>query len=575
MPFLDQLEPRESTVVNFASLAVLVPLLDKLNLANIIDRHIVTDPQAEHSHGSVLSVLLMARMHHPTALMNVAGWAAEHGVEYLCNIPAEKLNDDRLARSLDAFFEHRHDILAEVTCEVLRLTNLTLERCHFDPTHLVLYGNYDDSKPRPHGPLDQLLTELRNSPAHLTRGYQSKYKMLQLGLTSVVDDLGAVPIACHVYDGNRNGHSGIKEQYHLLRHTLNLPDNLLLVSDRGTCSAEHLATLHRNGHHGLCAAQWQDYRGLYEEHAARLNWQPASYLSREQQRRRECHSSLPLEEYRLAVVDHQLIDPMTKTPFDCRVLFVHSSAAAKESKERREKNITKIRAGLEAIQRKLEKAHPSTTAESAAQQITRLLGKKSAASLFHWQLVALSEAEQAALPRPVKGHRRQTHRLDFSFDQAAAEADERHDGIYALVTTAPLTWSADALLTEYKRQTYVEREHHELKTPLAVAPIFLKTPRRVEALVSLLFLALQAYMTLERLYRQSVPANAKPSQRRMTAEKILRKFNVCSLIVEQQPYGELVQTTKLTYDQRSILNQLSLATPRQILRKNLAPSPTQ
>src|SRR4029079_721497 len=266
MPFLDQLEPRESTVVNFASLAVLVPLLDKLNLANIIDRHIVTDPQAEHSHGSVLSVLLMARMHHPTALMNVAGWAAEHGVEYLCNIPAEKLNDDRLARSLDAFFEHRHDILAEVTCEVLRLTNLTLERCHFDPTHLVLYGAYDDSKPRPQGPLDQLLTELRNSPAHLTRGYQSKYKMLQLGLTSVVDDLGAVPIACHVYDGNRNGHSGIKEQYHLLRHTLNLPDNLLLVSDRGTCSAEHLATLHRNGHHGLCAAQWQDYRGLYEEH---------------------------------------------------------------------------------------------------------------------------------------------------------------------------------------------------------------------------------------------------------------------------------------------------------------------
>ena len=61
----------------------------------------------------------------------------------------------------------------------------------------------------------------------------------------------------------------------------------------------------------------------------------------------------------------------------------------------------------------------------------------------------------------------------------------------------------------------------------------------------------------------------------MTAEKILRKFNVCSLIVEQQPYGELVHTTKLTYEQRSILTQLSLATPRQILRKNLAPSPTQ
>jgi transposase len=142
------------------------------------------------------------------------------------------------------------------------------------------------------------------------------------------------------------------------------------------------------------------------------------------------------------------------------------------------------------------------------------------------------------------------------------------------VTTAPLTWSGDALLTEYKRQTYVEREHHELKTPLAVTPIFLKTPRRVEALVSLLFLALQAYMTLERLYRQTVPANAKPSERRMTAERILRKFTTCSLIVEEQAYGDLVQVAQLSRDQRTILTQLSLATPTQILRKNLSPPPT-
>src|SRR5262245_52303599 len=185
MAFLAQVEPRASTVVNCASLAVLVPLLDKLNFANIIDRHIVTDPQAEHSHGAVLSVLLAARLHQPTALMNVADWAAEHGVEYLCNIPPEKLTDDRLARSLDAFFEHRHAIIAEVTCEVLRLTNLTLGRCHFDPTHLVLYGAYERSEARSHGPLDQLLAELSDSPAHITRGYQSKYKMLQLGVTAV------------------------------------------------------------------------------------------------------------------------------------------------------------------------------------------------------------------------------------------------------------------------------------------------------------------------------------------------------------------------------------------------------
>jgi transposase len=574
MAFITPSAPREQAIVNFASLAVVVPLLQKLDVANIIDRHLSTDPQAEYSHGKVLSVLLAARLHHPTALINVAAWAAEHGVEYLCGIPADKLNDDRIGRALDAFFEQRHAILAEITCEVLRLTKLDLRRCHFDPTHLVLYGAYEDSQPRPDTPLDQLVEQLKSSPAHLTRGYQSKYKLLQLGLTSVVDDLGAVPVAAHVYDGNRNGHTGVKQQYELLRTYLNLPADFLLVSDRGTCSAEHLGTLLAQGHHALCAGQWQDYQALYEQQAASLRWQKASYLSREQQRRRACASALPLEEYRLAVVNHQLVNPANDDAVPCRVLFVHSSAAARESKERRAKNIAIIHAGLAACARKLEKAHTSTTPESIARSIAKLLGKKNAAGFFRWQTVPLSDAERAALPDPKKGHRGQTHRLEFSFDQAAADADERHDGIYALVTTAPLTWSADALLTEYKRQTYVERGNHELKTPLAVTPIFLKTPRRIEALVSVLFLALQAYMTLERLYRQSVPANAKPAQRRMTTEKILRTFRMCSLIVEQQPYGELVQAARLSSAQFSILRQLSLATPTEILKINLPPPPT-
>ena len=130
------------------------------------------------------------------------------------------------------------------------------------------------------------------------------------------------------------------------------------------------------------------------------------------------------------------------------------------------------------------------------------------------------------------------------------------------------------MLSEYKRQTYIEREHHELKTPMGVTPIFLKTPRRVEALVSLLFLALQGYMRLERLYRQSVRPNAKPSEQRMTAERILNQFEVCGLIVEQQPYGELLHVAKLTPEQRRIFTQLSLATPTEILKRNLSPPPT-
>jgi len=559
-------------VVNLGELALLRPLLDKLNVAAIIDRHLPCN--ADISHGAALAVLLAARLHTPTALVNVAQWAREHGVEYFWNAPADKLNDDRLARALDAFFEKRHAILTDITHEVLRVTQLSLQRCHFDTTHLVLYGTYDSSAPRPPHSLESLLDDIRMSPAHVTRGYLTRYKMLQFGLTSVVDDFGPVPVGCHLFDGNRNGHTGIKEQYHLLRNFLELPEDFLLVSDRGTCSAEHFATLRRHQHYAICAAPWHDYGPLFDQHESQLLWKKASYLSREQQRRRQADSSLPLEEYRLAVVGHQLIDPASKTPFDCRVIFVHSSAAAKESKERRDKNIAIIQAGLDKVARKLEHAHPTTTPESVARQIARLLGKKSAAQHFRWQLVPLTAAEIAALPPPRKGFRKQTHRLEYSFDEASAAAESRHDGIYALVTTAPITQSADDLFSEYKRQTYVERGHHELKTPLAVTPIFLKTPRRIEALASVLFVALQAYMTIERLYRQSVASDAAPSESRMTAEKILRKFRVCGITVRQREYGDLVSATTLSREQRRILHQLSLPTPAKILRQVFDPPPT-
>ena len=597
MAFVDvRVADDDLRVVNLGSLAVLKPLLDKLNIAGIIDRHI--PGEADVSHGTVLAVLLAARLSSPTALVNVAQWSVEQGAEYLWNVAPEKLNDDRLARALDAFFDERHGILADITHEVLRLTDLTLERCHFDTTHLVFYGAYDDSRPRPLRSLEQLLQErqrqgcwldgpgaeafvdearlrdLAMSPAHISRGYLTKHKMLQLGLTSVVDDLGAVPVACHLFDGSRNGHTGIEQQYQLLRHALRLPDNFLLVSDRGTCSAGHLARLGRHGHHALCAGQWQDYSPLFDQHADRLVWSQASYRSQEQQRRRDTPSTLPHEDYRLAVVDHQLLDPASGMPFDCRVLFVHASAGAKEAAQRRTKNIALIKAGLDNIARKLERAHPTTTPESVTRQIARLLGKKAAARHFHWQLVPLTDAEIAALPPPRQGFRKQTHRLEYTCDDASVQAESHHDGIYALVTTAPSTWSGDALFSEYKRQTHVERGHHEFKAPIAVTPIFLKTPRRVEALVSLLFVALQAYMTLERLYRQRVSAQAPLPQRRMTAERILRKFRVCGVTVQQCPYGELVSTTHLSSEQRHILRQLSLPTPAKLLQQTLAPPPT-
>src|SRR5215471_2615340 len=113
-------------VVNLGPLALIHPLLDQLDIAGIIDRHLPPDPQLEYSHGQVLSLLLAARLCQPTALINLSTWAHKTGADILWNLSADKLNDDRLGRALDAFFEQRHSIFASTTATALQLTNLSL-----------------------------------------------------------------------------------------------------------------------------------------------------------------------------------------------------------------------------------------------------------------------------------------------------------------------------------------------------------------------------------------------------------------------------------------------------------------
>ena len=557
----------------FGSLAVIAPLLEQMDIAGIIDRHIPANPQAEYAFGPILRLLVAARLSSPVALVNVADWARQTGVELLWSIPPEKLNDDRLGRALDAFYYQRHSVLASLALHVAQTFNVSLERLHYDPTHLVLHGDYAHSRPRSDPALDPRRPEGNDPPAHITFGHGVKNtKIIHAGITVAVDALGAVPVFGHATDGDHNGHTAIAEQFELLRQHLQ-PRRLLLISDRGTFSAGHAARCRRQGFSILCSVPWNDYRALYDAHCSQLHWQQASYLSIEQQRRRACASALPHEHYELAVLDHHLIDPDTGEALPCRVLFVLSTADAKVARATRAKAIAKLTAGLEHIARSVREGRRHTDPAAVARRVAKLFGKRGAASYFTWELQPLSAAEQAALPAPGRGCRRPSQRLVYHFDAARAEADAHYDGRSALVTTAPLTESGDSLFSQFKQQNDVELSHHQWKTPLAVHPLFLKNPQRIEALVHLLLIALMAYHLIQRRYRQHVAPDAPDAEKRATTETILRAFRTYSLRIEPHRCGRVVHPTQLSENQRHILQRLGFPTPAQILSRRLPRPP--
>jgi transposase len=565
---------------HYGPLAVIVPLLERMKVAQLIDQHIPRDPQGEFSHGKVLSLLVAARLFSPLALMNVAGWANDTGADFLWDIPVEKLNDDRLGRGLDAFFQQRHSILASVALHVAHEFDIPLKELHYDPTHILFHGAYEGAQARP-GVIDGENTHSDSGlqPAHITKGRggldaPAGALMIHAGLCTHVDEYGPVPFFGHTVDGNQNGHTAVAEQLALIRKHLK-PAALTMISDRGTFSAGHLRRLLAEGFHAICAAPWGEFQPLFDEQRDKLTWKEASFLSIEQQRRRKDNSALPHEHYQLAVLKHQLVDADSGEVIPCRVIFVFSTADQKVVRKQRQKQIDKLRKGLGKIQKSVAAGNRNSDPTSVARRLAKLFGKKDAARYFHWEMTPLSARQRAALPQPGRGSRRPTHRLDFRFDEQAVRQDETHDGFSALVSTVPANQaSADELFTRLKQQNYSEHVHARFKGPLAVHPVFLHSPQRVEALVFLMMIALTLYFLLQRIYRQSVPQDASSKERRTTARTILQAFASYTLLVHHKALGREIQPTRLTTRQRELLRRLGFPTPAHLLSKRLPRPPT-
>jgi hypothetical protein len=242
-------------------------------------------------------------------------------------------------------------------------------------------------------------------------------------------------------------------------------------------------------------------------------------------------------------------------------------------RQTREQDIQRLRAGLEEVAASVARGHPRTTQTSVARGVAELFGQRAAARFFRWEMVPLTAAEQTDLPEPGRGCRRPAYRFTFEFDAQAAESAAAYEGLSVLVTTAPREQSADARFSQFKGQNYVELSHHQSKTPLAVRPVFLKSPRRVEALVCLMQVALTAYQLLERLYRRGVPEGAATAEQRRTAEALLREFRGYGLIERQSRLGRVVRATRPTARQQQILRQLGFPAPAQLLAQVLPPLP--
>ena len=95
-----------------------------------------------------------------------------------------------------------------------------------------------------------------------------------------------------------------------------------------------------------------------------------------------------------------------------------------------------------------------------------------------------------------------SYRLEWELDHQAIKDMATHDGIFPLITNA--TIDAAEVLKAYKNQPYLEKRMYTTKSILKIAPVFLKKPRRIEAMTFLYFIALMIVSLIERNIRKNM-----------------------------------------------------------------------
>ena len=88
-------------------------------------------------------------------------------------------------------------------------------------------------------------------------------------------------------------------------------------------------------------------------------------------------------------------------------------------------------------------------------------------------------------------------------DQKAIEANAATDGIFAMVTNM-MAETPRELLDIYKYQPNLEKRFQQFKSVLTVAPVFLKRPERVAALLFVYFIAVLVFALIERELRRGM-----------------------------------------------------------------------
>lgn len=429
------------------------------------------------THGQVIEALIANRLTSPTPLVHVADWAGAFAVPEVFSLAADTLNDDRVGRALDAIAPELAGIVGSVGVAAIVAFGVDVSRIHWDMTSISLFGVYPD-------PDDRFAQPRWGHP----KDRRVDLKQIQTGFGVTAD--GALPIFHRVFDGGAGEVAQVVPAMQALRRIAG-QRRFLMIGDSKLVSYDNLAALTK-ANVTFIAPAGKNYVPTTVLAARDLGAAtPVDYIAQRDQGTHPAErGTWRVSEDRMTLTGKRKTDPV----LTLRRVFVYSSARAGAARVARDKKLDRARADLHRLSNGLGGRHYPAAKEVTER--TRAIGRARKVTGY-----LTSQVGTGPTGKPT---------LTWSFDQTAIDADAAADGWYALLPDLdPAHADTAQVLLRYKGQETVERRNRNVKGPLAVAPIFLKNNRRIEALISVICLALLIFALVERAVRLALNPDVK------------------------------------------------------------------
>jgi len=576
-------------------LSVITEVLRSSGILEMIDSICGVDQRMKVSHGDCVEFILLGV------------FAGEHGLWRLTErldpydlativgddgVNVHEFHDVRLGRALDAIYHAGVERLqSAIALKMIAWATLDLSTLHFDTTSLSFYGAYEEDLDDTWAPeMESILKtsalarhapkrndvpdgDGRESPL-VVHGYAKNHRfdLKQILFGMVVAGDGGVPLYGRAMNGNTADVTAACEFLDHLRTQLPDPRAQCLVADSKGWAA---ATLEQVRLHRLrllsrlprsTSLAQQVVREFVADdapcllrhyHGDRRRWSWVAYAGS------DAHYTFYVDEPLLdgqgkPVLDDAGIPRMQRVSrvIPVRVVSCFSSELYRQKAETL--GAIAQREGLRAVKLLARLARRTyACAADAQQELDALCQEQPFVTLEISGRVGQREiprrrarrgrprADEAA-PEPDIRFALNVHTTPAS--PAANAARLRRAATYVLVRNRMDDWQLDdhEMITRYSHQWRCEHGFSWLKSEAAINPMFLESPRRIQALCFLYTLALMVHTIIQRNVRKYLVANklALPYHRNKPSDKITARFfyelyrNVTTQIVQIDGHRE-------------------------------------